>query len=197
MHALARLANLIGGANGALLALGRGLGAACLMLMLAAILAQVWFRYVVGTALAWPEEAARFLMLWSACLMAPTALRAGGFVGIDMLRALMPAVMSALIGLVLLCLMAAVLVVAVRIGWSEVTGLGGRFATDSLRVPANLDLSRWVKVPRAAMMASMLAGGVLMLMVTAELILRALVALGGAEARLAPVDAPAPEGQGE
>ena len=48
MDALARVANLIGGANGALLALGRGIGAACLMLMLAAILAQVWFRYVIG-----------------------------------------------------------------------------------------------------------------------------------------------------
>ncbi|MGA1275389.1 MAG: TRAP transporter small permease, partial [Gemmobacter sp.] len=172
MDALARVANLIGGANGALLALGRGIGAACLMLMLAAILAQVWFRYVIGTALAWPEEAARFLMLWSACLMAPTALRSGGFVAIDMLRALLPARLSALIGLALMGLMAAVLVVAVRIGWSEVTGLGGRFATDSLRVPASLDLSHWVKVPRAAMMASMLAGGVMMLVVTLELALR-------------------------
>lgn len=43
MDALARVANLIGGAHGALLALGRGIGAACLMLMLAAILAHVWF----------------------------------------------------------------------------------------------------------------------------------------------------------
>jgi TRAP-type C4-dicarboxylate transport system permease small subunit len=197
MHALARLANLIGGANGALLALGRGLGAACLMLMLAAILAQVWFRYVVGTALAWPEEAARFLMLWSACLMAPTALRAGGFVGIDMMRALLPARLSALIGIALLGLMVSFLVVSVRIGWSEVTGLGGRFATDSLRVPARLDLSQWVKVPRAAMMASMLAGGVLMLSVTIELLLREIVAIGGAAARLVPIATGAPEGQGE
>ncbi|MEY2956003.1 MAG: TRAP transporter small permease [Gemmobacter sp.] len=197
MDALARVANLIGGANGALLALGRGIGAACLMLMLAAILAQVWFRYVIGTALAWPEEAARFLMLWSACLMAPTALRSGGFVAIDMLRALLPARLSALIGLALMGLMAAVLVVAVRIGWSEVTGLGGRFATDSLRVPASLDLSHWVKVPRAAMMASMLAGGVMMLVVTLELALRALVSIGGAEGLLAPITTSAPEGQGE
>jgi len=197
MDALVRGTNMIGAANGALLALGRGLGAFCLMLMLAAILAQVWFRYVIGTALAWPEEAARFLMLWSACLMAPTALRTGGFVGIDLLRALMPARLSALIGIALLGLMIAFLVVAVGIGWSEVTGLGGRFATDSLRVPASLDLSRWVKVPRAAMMASMLAGGVLMLSVTIELLLREIVAIGGAAARLAPIATGAPEGQGE
>ena len=70
-----------------------------------------------------------------------------------------------------------VLWVALTIGWSEVTGLGGRFETDSLRVSVSLDLSVWMKVPKAWMMASLLVGVALLLLVAVELALRNLVAL--------------------
>ena len=65
-----------------------------------------------------------------------------------------------------------VLWVALGIGWSEVTGLGGRFETDSLRVPVSLDLLVWMKVPKAWMMASLLVGVALLLLVAVELALR-------------------------
>lgn len=116
------LANGIGAVNAALLALGRWLGAVCVASMLLIILAQVFFRYVMGDALAWPEEAARFLMLWMAGLMAPTAYRRGGFVSIEMLVRLLPRRPAALLALLLLGLSLVVLVVGLRIGWSEVTG---------------------------------------------------------------------------
>ncbi len=70
-----------------------------------------------------------------------------------------------------------VLWIALGIGWSEVTGLGGRFETDSLRVPVSLDLATWMKVPKSWMMASLLVGVALLLLVAVELALRNVYAL--------------------
>lgn len=179
MAALLGLAHGLGGVNAALLTAGRWLGGGCVALMVIVILVQVLFRYVFGTALAWPEESARFLMLWMTGLMAPTALRRGGFVSIDMLVRFLPRAVAACLSLILLTLSLVVLVVGLRIGWNEVTGLGGRFETDSLRVPVALDLSIWKKVPRAWMMASLVVGLVLMIGVTVELWLRSLLTLLG------------------
>ncbi len=179
------LAAGLGRINAPVLTLGRGLGIACVALMVGIMLAQVFFRYVVGTALAWPEEATRFLMLWMAGLMVPSALRRSGFVSIDMVVRLLPRAVAALLSLLLLALSLVVLIAGLRIGWSEVTGLGGRFETDSLRVPASFDLSVWQKVPRAWMMASLVVGIALMISVTVELMLRSIVTLlGGADGLL-------------
>jgi TRAP-type C4-dicarboxylate transport system permease small subunit len=163
--------------NGALLALGRWIGAICLGLMVVAILAQVFFRYVLNNALPWPEEASRFLMLWSTALMAPTAFRRGGFVAIDMVIRMLPRLVATALSVFLMAVTILVLWIALGIGWSEVTGLGGRFETDSLRVPVSLDLAHWVKVPKSWMMASLLMGVALLLLVAAELALRNVYAL--------------------
>ncbi|MFM2390778.1 MAG: hypothetical protein RLZZ437_2333 [Pseudomonadota bacterium] len=177
MTAVLALCQGLGRFNGALLALGRWIGAVCLGLMVVVILAQVFFRYIVNNALPWPEEASRFLMLWSTGLMAPTAFRRGGFVAIDMVIRVLPRVVAAVMSVLLMGITIMVLWVALGIGWSEVTGLGGRFETDSLRVPVSLDLSVWLKVPKAWMMASMLVGVALLLLVAIELALRSLYAL--------------------
>ena len=184
MSALLGLTNGLGAVNAALLTLGRRLGAFCVALMVVAILLQVFFRYVLSSALPWPEEAARFLMLWMAGLMAPTAFRRGGFVSIEMLVRFLPRRPAALLTILLLLLSLAVLTMGLQIGWSETTGLGGRFATDSLSVPSSLDLSTWVKVPKAWMMASLVVGLGLLISVCVELILRATATLFGQEARL-------------
>ena len=184
MGPIVAIAAILARLNGALLALGRGLGAACVGLMVVFILMQVWFRYVIGNALPWSEEGARFLMLWMAGLMAPTAYRHGGFVGIDMLVALLPRVLAQVLALALLGLTLVVLWVAFGIGWREVTGFSGRFATDALWLPTSLDFSSWMKVPRSWAMASMVVGAGLLILVTVELMLRALVTLAGAGARL-------------
>jgi TRAP-type C4-dicarboxylate transport system permease small subunit len=141
---------------------------------------QVYWRYALSSPLPWPEEAARFLMLWL-MVVAPTALRRGGFVAIDMIQLALPRVAGAALTLVLLALSLLVLLVGVRIGWSEVTGFSGRFATSSLYYPAG---EGWEKVPRAWMMASLLVGLAMMVSVTVELILRQVAVMAGAGARL-------------
>lgn len=177
MRPLLAICTGLGLVNGALLAAGRAVGALCLGLMVVTILIQVFFRYVLNSALPWPEEASRFLMLWSTGLMAPTAFRRGGFVAIDMVIRLLPRGIAAGLSVVLMTLTILVLWFALGIGWSEVTGLGGRFETDSLRVPVVPDLSVWAKVPKSAMMASLLVGVALLLLVAVELALRNLAAL--------------------
>lgn len=180
MGALMGLCNALGAANAAALVLGRWIGAACMGLMVLVIVMQVVLRYGFASALAWPEEASRFMMLWATGLMAPTALRRGGFVAIDMVLRILPRVLAATVAMIGLMIMITVLWIAAGIGLSEVTGLSGRFETDSLRVPASFDLSVWVKVPKGWMMASLLVGVLLMMSVCIELFLRNIVVfLGG------------------
>ncbi|WP_300014412.1 TRAP transporter small permease [uncultured Roseobacter sp.] len=169
--------------NEAVLKLGRGLGVVAVALMVTAILIQVFYRYVLNNALPWPDEAARFCMLWMTGLMAPTAFRRGGFVAIDTVVRLLPARIGALISLLLLFVSLGVLIVAMQIGWSEVTGFAGKFTTASLYLPTDLSFEAWFRVPRSWMMASLLFGVIALISVNVELILRAVVRMmGGAEA---------------
>lgn len=176
--------------NAQLLKLGRAIGIVAVALMVVSILVQVFFRYILNNALPWPDEAARFCMLWMTGLMAPTAFRQGGFVAIDMLVIALPRVVGQLLTLFLLLLSLLVLVVAVNIGWSEVTGFGGRFATASLYVPTSFGFDEWLRVPRSWMMASLLVGVILLVMVNVELILRATVGLLGGGDRLSDISDP-------
>ncbi len=54
-------------------------GVALVMLaaMTAVILLQVFYRYVLNAPLAWPEEAARYAMVWMTFLVTPAAYRRG------------------------------------------------------------------------------------------------------------------------
>ncbi|MEM9631973.1 MAG: TRAP transporter small permease subunit [Pseudomonadota bacterium] len=170
--------------NSHLLRIGRAIGIVAVALMVVAILIQVVFRYVLNNALPWPDEAARFCMLWMTGLMAPTAFRRGGFVAIDMLGQALPRLLSSLLSLLLLIISLAVLVIAVQIGYAEVTGFGGKFATASLYVPGNVSLTEWIRVPRSWMMMSIFVGVILLTLVNIELILRNLVSTFGGTERL-------------
>lgn len=176
--------------NRFLLRVGRGIGVAAIAFMVLAILIQVFFRYVLNNALPWPDEAARFCMLWMTGLMAPTAFRRGGFVAIDMLLVALPRFIGQSLNLILLSLSLLVLIVALQIGWSEVTGFGGRFTTASLYVPMSFGFDEWMRVPRSWMMASLLVGVFLLVLVNIELILRALAAMGGVNDRLPIINRP-------
>ena len=179
--------------NDVVLRIGRGVAVVAIALMVVAILIQVFYRYVLNNALPWPDEAARFAMMWMAGLIAPSAYRRGGFVAIDMLPRALPDRAAALLSLALLGIAGAVLAVALPIGWSEVTGFGGRFATASLYLPTALDFSAYFRVPRSWMMASLLVCVALLLIVNVELILRALIALLGGGDRLTPLVSPEDE----
>ena len=187
MTALSNLTNLLGRLNAAVLTVGLWLGAGALGIMLVFILIQVFFRYVLGNALPWSEEGSRFLMLWMTGLMVPTAFRQGGFVAITMILDIFPRLIGGIINLLFLGLTAVLLYVAMRIGWAEVTGLGGRFAMPAISVPTSLDLSTWMKVPRGWMMASLATGVTMMFVVSIELILRNVIELTGHHQKLEPV----------
>ena len=164
--------------------IGRGIGIFAVAVMVAVTIVQVFCRYILNNALPWPDEAARFGMLWMTGLMAPTAFRRGGFVAIDIVPLMLPATLARLLNLVLLSLSLAVLVVAVRIGWGEVTGIGGRFASASLYIPTAWDFSEWYRIPRSWMMYSIFVGVILLILVNVELILRTIAELMGTAAPL-------------
>ncbi len=184
MTAFLAVLRVLAPVNTGLLAVGRWIGVLALGLMVVAILIQVYFRYVLGNALPWPDEAARFCMLWMTGLMAPTAFRAGGFVAIDFMDGLIRGAAIHLLQLFLLAVSLTVLIVAVQIGYKEVTGLGGRFATASLYVPTSLGFGDWYRVPRSWMMLSLLIGVMLLILVNVELILERIVRLFGQGDRL-------------
>lgn len=173
--------------NEAVLALGRAVGVIAVAFMVVAILVQVFYRYALNNALPWPDEAARFGMLWMTGLMAPTAFRRGGFVAIDTVVRFLPPLLGALLSLFLLFVSLGVLLIAVQIGWSEVTGFAGRFATASLYLPMDLSFETWFRIPRSWMMMSLLVGIVMLISVNVELILRAIVGMMGGEDRLPPI----------
>lgn len=52
-------------------------------IMCVVVLFGVFFRYVLGDALTWTEEVARYLMIWMGFLATGLALREGGHVAVD------------------------------------------------------------------------------------------------------------------
>ncbi len=180
----------LGRLNAVLCAAGRGIGVVAIAIMVAVTLLQVVMRYVFNNALPWPDEAARFCMLWMTGLMAPTALRHGGFVAIDSLLMALPVRLSALLSLILLSIAMLVLVMGLTIGWAEVNGLGGRFDTASLYLPTSWNLESWYRIPRSWMLLSMVVGFALLILVNLELMLRAVMGLFGAADRLPMVRNP-------
>lgn len=179
MPVILAASRLLAGINAPVLAFGRWIAIVLMALMVLVILLQIFMRFVVNDALPWSEEAARFMMLWVAGVAAPTAYRRGGFVAIDMVVLMLPKIIGGLLTLALLFLSLLVLVVAINIGWGEVTGFGGRFATAALRYPTDLSFETWAKVPRSWMMASLLVGVTVMAVVNVELILRYIAILAG------------------
>ena len=172
--------------NDIALRIGRAIAIVAIAAMVVAILTQVFFRYVLNNALPWPDEAARFAMLWMTALIAPTAYRHGGFVAIDVISGSLPPRVAALLSLLLLAISGAVLWTALPIGIAELTGFNAKFATASLYVPT---FDGWMRVPRSWMMTSLLVCVVLLITVNAELILRSIVSLLGGEERLRPMSA--------
>ena len=184
------LVRLIAWLNTLMLGIGRQLAWLSLALMVGIILAQVFFRYVLNNALAWPDEAARFLMLWMTALIAPTALRVGGFVSITTLPAALGPRLAQVLSIVLLGMALAVLVFSVQHGYKHTFGFGGKFDSSSLRIPLNWVGLEVVKVKLRYMYGSLLLCVLLMIAVTFELILRAMVQLFDPNAKLPKITNP-------
>ncbi len=174
--------------NDVLLAVGRWIGMAALAIMVCLILGQVFFRYVLNDAPNWTEEGARFCMLWMTGLLAPLAMRLGGFVSIDMLERALPRLVSGLLSLTLLCITMWVLIIAWDKGLNNhVDSLSGWGKSSSLRLPLDWFGGERIKFRNSWMFASLFVGVNLLILVTAELILRQIITLMGHGARLKPI----------
>ena len=163
------------------LRIGRGIAIIAIGVMVVAILLQVFFRYVLGSALPWPEEFAIFLMLWMTAAIAPSAYRRGGFVALEILTAALPKKPAAVLGLFLLLLSGVVLYIGAQLGLGEMTSLAGKFKSASLKYPTP---NGWEKMPNSWQIASLVTGLWLLFVVNIELILRALVTLLGGDDQL-------------
>ncbi|MDP6246107.1 MAG: TRAP transporter small permease subunit, partial [SAR324 cluster bacterium] len=155
------LLKVLVGFNTIFLRLGRQLATIAIGLMVIIILIQVFFRYGLNSALPWPDEAARFLMLWMTGLIAPSAYRWGGFVSIEMLFSLLPSRMVKFISLMLLMISLLVLVVGLHFGLKHVDS-GWLFSSSSLKWPLHLIGMETTRVKLAWMYMSLPVGLIMM-----------------------------------
>lgn len=172
--------------NTAVLAIGRVIAVIALAIMVALILGQVFFRYVLSDAPNWTEEGARFGMLWMTGLMAPLAFRMGGFVSIDMLERALPRLVSGILTLLLLGIMMWVLIIAWERGLNNhVDTLSGRGCSSSLRWPFGFEYGKCGdKFQNNYQYASLWVGVNLLILVNVELIIRQVIKLLGQGDRL-------------
>ena len=170
--------------NDRVLAIGRSVAWVLLALMVLVILAQVFFRYVLNNALPWPDEAARFLMLWMTGLVAPLGYRHGAFVAIEMAVDFLKGWFSRLLIVLLLAISLSVLLIAIGYGWGHTMGFGGNFDSSSLKLPFSWFGLEDVKVKLRYMYASLLVCVVLLTSVNIELLLRNFIALFDPDAEL-------------
>ncbi len=157
--------------NTFLLRVGRQIAWIAILLMVLVILLQVFCRYILNAALPWPDEVARFLMLWMTGLIAPSAYRWGGFVSIGMLSNILPKKMVNLLTLFLLVLSLLVLLISFKLGLQHIK-VGWIFESSSIKIPLNLFGGKAEAVKLAWMYMSLPIGIFLLILVSCELILR-------------------------
>ncbi|GGE44529.1 TRAP transporter small permease [Actibacterium pelagium] len=154
-----------------LLRAGRYIATAAIGLMVLIILLQVFMRYVLNSALPWPDEAARFLMLWMTGLMAPSAYRWGGFVAIDTFSDLLGRRSGLILNLFILLLSLAVLVVALQLGLKHIKS-GWLFNSSSLKIPLQIIGEEPIRLKLAWMYMSVYVGFVGLVLVNIEMLLK-------------------------
>jgi len=188
------LLKVLVGFNTFFLRLGRQLATIAIGLMVIIILIQVFFRYGLNSALPWPDEAARFLMLWMTGLIAPSAYRWGGFVSIEMLFRFLPSKIVKIITLIILVISLLVLVVGLQFGLKHVDS-GWLFSSSSLKWPLHLIGLETIRVKLAWMYMSLPVGLIMMSLVNVELIIKNFLWLWNPNLQL-PIDPDQPKTNG-
>lgn len=162
---------------------GRTLAGLLLVLMLGSVILQVFFRYVLNDSLVWTEEFSKAMMVWSAFLVAPIALRRGSNVAIAMLVLPLPARMQALIRLAIDLAIIAVLIAFLNESF-------GFVARGRVIVAASVDL------PMAVFYAIVPIGLSALLLTAFELMIRDLLTIEKPDGRyLLPAISPIREGE--
>ena len=87
--------------------------------MLGIICLQVFCRFILNNALSWPEEASRFLMVWSLFLAAIYALRSGEHVGLNFFVDRLPPTAATVLRMIFHLVVIGFLLVLVAGGWRE------------------------------------------------------------------------------
>ncbi len=157
--------------NTIILRIGRQLAWIAIFLMVVVILLQVFFRYILNNALPWPDELARFLMLWMTGFIAPSAYRWGGFVSIEMLPKLLPKLIENILLLILLSLSLFILIIGFQLGLQHIK-IGWIFESSSIKIPFHLIGGEQKALKLAWMYMSLPVGIFLLILVNIELILR-------------------------
>ena len=163
--------NLLEKINTFFLRIGRQFAWIAIFLMVVVIIIQVFFRYVLNNALPWPDELARFLMLWMTGLIAPSAYRWGGFVSIDILERFLPKILSTLLTIFILFVSLCVLVIGFELGLKHINA-GWIFNSSSIKIPFNLIGGKTEPIKLAWMYMSLPVGIVFLISVNIELIFR-------------------------
>ena len=162
--------------NTFILRIGRQMAWIAILLMVIVIIIQVFFRYVLNNALPWPDEVARFLMLWMTGLIAPSAYRWGGFVSIDMLERFLPKILANLLIFIILLISLAVLFIGFEMGLKHINA-GWIFSSSSIKIPFSLIGGKTEAMKLAWMYMSLPIGIFLLILVNIELILRNILSI--------------------
>ncbi len=163
--------NFLQNINTFILRIGRQFAWIAILLMVIVIIIQVFFRYVLNNALPWPDEVARFLMLWMTGLIAPSAYRWGSFVSIDMLQRFLPKTLSNILIFLILIISLTVLLIGFEMGLRHINA-GWIFSSSSIKIPYSLLGGKTEAMKLAWMYMSLPVGIFLLILVNIELILR-------------------------
>ena len=166
--------NFLQNINTFILRIGRQIAWIAILLMVIVIIIQVFFRYVLNNALPWPDEVARFLMLWMTGLIAPSAYRWGGFVSIDMLQRFLPKILSNILVFLILIISLTVLLIGFEMGLKHINA-GWIFSSSSIKLPYSLLGGKTEAMKLAWMYMSLPIGILLLISVNIELTLKTLL----------------------
>ena len=168
--------NFLQNINTFILRIGRQLAWMAILLMVIVIIIQVFFRYVLNNALPWPDEVARFLMLWMTGLIAPSAYRWGGFVSIDMLQRFLPKILSNILVFLILIISLTVLLIGFEMGLKHINA-GWIFSSSSIKLPYSLLGGKTEAMKLAWMYMSLPIGILLLISVNIELTLKTILSI--------------------
>ena len=166
--------NFLQNINTFILRIGRQFAWIAILLMVIVIIIQVFFRYVLNNALPWPDEVARFLMLWMTGLIAPSAYRWGGFVSIDMLQRFLPKILSNILVFLILIISLTVLLIGFEMGLKHINA-GWIFSSSSIKLPYSLLGGKTEAMKLAWMYMSLPIGILLLILVNIELTLKTIL----------------------
>lgn len=117
-----RISEILGAINEKILDVFKFIACWLAGLMTIIILLQVCLRYFFDAALPWPEEMARFQMVWLTFLVAPYAYRKGLNVNMDVVVQIMPVTLRTLLAILI---HGSVIVLAIAC-FNESLGMMGR-----------------------------------------------------------------------